>query len=68
MLRDVFGLLRATRKLGIAGEKWEIGGDPADLKALNTVKCSDTQSSVTAREPRFWATTAVTSVLDGKGI
>lgn len=38
MLRDIFGLLRATRKLGIAGGKWEIGGDPADLKALSSVQ------------------------------
>lgn len=50
MLRDVFGLLTATRRLEIAGEKWEIGGDPADLKALNTVECSDTHSSITVHE------------------
>lgn len=50
MLRDVFGLFRATRRWEIAEEKWEIGRVPADPKALNTVECSDIHSSITAHK------------------
>lgn len=50
MLRDIFGLLRATRGLEVSGENWKIGGDPAQLKAMNSVECSATHSSVTVHQ------------------